>query len=44
MIPNLLCNIPEWKEIAKIAKKHNLKVIEDSADTIGYTYNNSNTG
>ena len=44
MIPNLLGNIPEWKEISKIAKKYNLKVIEDSADTIGYSYNNSNTG
>ena len=36
MIPNLLGNIPEWKKIYKIAKKKNLKVIEDSADTIGY--------
>jgi len=44
MIPNLLGNIPEWKEIYKIAKKNNLKIIEDSADTIGYSYNNSNTG
>ena len=44
MIPNLLGNIPEWKKISKIAKKHKLKVIEDSADTIGYTYQNSNTG
>jgi len=44
MIPNLLGNIPEWKIINKIAKKYNLKVIEDSADTIGYTYNKTNTG
>ena len=44
MIPNLLGNIPEWKKISKIAKKYKLKVIEDSADTIGYTYENSNTG
>ena len=44
MIPNLLGNIPEWKKISKIAKKYNLKVIEDSADTIGYTYEKSNTG
>ena len=40
MIPNLLGNIADWKTISKIAKKHKLKIIEDSADTIGYkTYN-----
>ena len=44
MIPNLLGNIPEWKFIHKLAKKYNLKVIEDSADTIGYKYHNNNTG
>lgn len=43
-IPNLLGNIADWKGIFKIAQKYNLKVIEDSADTIGYSYNNSNTG
>ena len=43
MIPNLLGNIPEWKKISKIARKYNLKLIEDSADTIGYTINGSNT-
>ena len=40
MIPNLLGNIPNWKEINRIGKKYNLKVIEDSADTIGYKINN----
>ena len=44
MIPNLLGNIPDWKKIYKIAKKYNLKVIEDSADTIGYKVNNKNFG
>ena len=44
MIPNLLGNIADWKKIFKIAKKHKLKVIEDSADTIGYKINNQNTG
>ena len=44
MIPNLLGNIPEWEKISKLAKKYKLKVIEDSADTIGYSYKNSNTG
>ncbi len=44
MIPNLLGNVPDWIEIHKIAKKYNLKVIEDSADTIGYTFNKKNFG
>ena len=44
MIPNLLGNIADWKKINKIAKKYKLKVIEDSADTIGYTVNKKNTG
>tara|TARA_B100001057_G_scaffold481741_1_gene556131 strand:- start:3465 stop:4658 length:1194 start_codon:yes stop_codon:yes gene_type:complete len=44
MIPNLLGNIADWKRINKIAKKYKLKVIEDSADTIGYTINKKNTG
>ena len=35
MIPNLIGNIANWKKIYSIAKKNNLKVIEDSADTIG---------
>ena len=30
MVPNLLGNIADWKKIFKIAKKHKLKVIEDS--------------
>ncbi len=42
MIPNLLGNIADWKKIYKIAKKYNLKIIEDSADTIGYTINGKN--
>jgi len=44
MIPNLLGNIANWRVISKIAKKYKLKVIEDSADTIGYKINNKNTG
>lgn len=44
MIPNLLGNIPSWKKINLIAKKYNLKIIEDSADTIGYSINNKSTG
>jgi len=38
MVPNLLGNVADWKGIHKLAKKHKLKVIEDCADTCGYTY------
>ena len=44
MIPNLLGNIADWKTINKIARKYKLKIIEDSADTIGYSFNGKNTG
>ena len=44
MIPNLLGNIADWKKISLIAKKYKLKIIEDSADTIGYKVNNKNLG
>ena len=44
MIPNLLGNIADWTKINKIAKKYKLKVIEDSADTIGYTVNKKING
>tara|TARA_A100001015_G_scaffold152306_1_gene168875 strand:+ start:2092 stop:3303 length:1212 start_codon:yes stop_codon:yes gene_type:complete len=44
MIPNLLGNIADWKKIYKIANKHKLKIIEDSADTIGYKVNGKNLG
>jgi len=44
MIPNLLGNIADWKKIYKIANKFKLKIIEDSADTIGYKVNGKNLG
>ncbi len=44
MIPNLIGNIPNWKEIKRIANKNNLKIIEDSADTLGATINSKPTG
>ena len=43
-VPNLIGNVPDWDEIKKIAKKYNLHLIEDSADTIGYDFRGSNTG
>ena len=44
LIPNLLGNVPDWKKVNKIARKHNLKIIEDSADTIGYKISGNSTG
>lgn len=44
MIPNLLGNLPDWRKIRKIADKHNLILIEDSADTLGATIDNETAG
>ena len=44
IVPNLLGNIPNYKKIYQIAKKNKLKIIEDSADTIGYTVNKKSFG
>ena len=42
--PDLMGNVCEWPVISEIAKKNNLKVIVDSADTLGATYNGISTG
>ena len=39
MIPNLIGNLPNWEKIKKIKNKHKLILIEDSAETMGATYN-----
>ncbi len=44
MVPNLIGNIPDWKKINLIAKKYKLKVIEDSADTLGAKIGKYSTG
>ena len=44
IIPNLLGNIPDYKKIKSIAEKYSLILIEDSADTIGYSVNGKNFG
>ena len=44
MIPNLIGNIPNWKKIFQIGKKHKLKIIEDSADTLGAKIFGKSTG
>ena len=43
LAPNLMGNLCDWKLIRKIANKHNLLVIEDSADTLGATLENNNS-
>lgn len=44
MVPNLLGNLPDWKKLRAIADKHNLIVVEDSADTLGATIDNQPVG
>ena len=44
LIPNLIGNIPDWKKIKFLAKKYNLKILEDSADTLGAKIDNKTTG
>ena len=44
MAPNLMGNICEWDKLREIANKHNLILIEDSADTLGAKLNGKPTG
>ncbi len=44
MVPSLIGNLPDWEAIADIARRHGLKVIEDSADTLGATLRGKSTG
>ncbi|MCR9191801.1 MAG: aminotransferase class I/II-fold pyridoxal phosphate-dependent enzyme [Gammaproteobacteria bacterium] len=44
MIPNLLGNLPDWKQLRALADKYNLIVIEDSADTLGATIDDASSG
>ena len=37
-VPNLIGNVANWNAIYQFAKENKLKIIEDSADTIGYKY------
>src|SRR5690606_36120495 len=43
-IPNLIGNLPNWKELRAIADKHNLFVLEDSADTLGAEIDGASSG
>ena len=44
MIPNLMGNLPDWKKLREIADKHNLFVVEDSADTLGAEIDGKSSG
>ena len=44
VIPSLIGNLPDWDAIAAIARKHNLLVVEDSADTLGAKLHGTSTG
>jgi CDP-6-deoxy-D-xylo-4-hexulose-3-dehydrase len=44
LAPNLMGNLCDWKKIKQIADKYNLKVIEDSADTLGGEIDNISSG
>lgn len=35
MIPSLIGNIPDYRSLSRLAKKHKLYLIEDSCDTLG---------
>ena len=38
LAPHLMGNIVNWKKLSPILKKNNILIIEDSADTLGATY------
>ena len=44
LIPNLVGGMPDWDRLRAIADKHGLKIIEDSADTLGGTFRGTPAG
>jgi CDP-6-deoxy-D-xylo-4-hexulose-3-dehydrase len=44
MIPSLIGNLPDWDRLHDIARRHDLLIIEDSADTLGATLRQRSTG
>ena len=44
MIPSLIGNLPDWVMINEIARRYSLKIVEDSADTLGATLDGESTG
>lgn len=44
IIPNLIGNLPDWKVLREIADRHNLFLLEDSADTLGAEIDGASSG
>ena len=44
LAPNLMGNLCDWPKIREIADRYGLKIIEDSADTLGATIKGKSTG
>jgi len=44
LIPDLIGNISDWKRIKRIANKYKLKIVHDSADTLGALIDGKPTG
>lgn len=44
IIPNLIGNLPNWKQLREIADKYDLFVLEDSADTLGAEIDDKSSG
>ncbi len=44
VVPNLIGNLPNWKQLREIADKYNLFLLEDSADTLGAEIDGASSG
>ena len=44
LAPHLMGNIVNWKKLSPMLKEKNILIIEDSADTLGATYQGKSTG
>lgn len=44
IIPNLIGNLPDWRQLRALADKYGLFVLEDSADTLGAEIDGASSG
>lgn len=44
LIPNLMGNLPDWEKLREIADKHDIFIVEDSADTLGAEIGGESSG